>query len=168
MRRFSSSLRRWTFCGRMSLVIKLKLYLDNCCYNRPFDDQTQLLVRLETEAKLFIQEEIKNGTFELVWSYILEQENRDNPFERRREAISPWSLRAKVDIDESEDVIQTAEFYHQLGLKVKDSLHVACAIIGKADFLITTDHRMQKQVNKQIQIVNPIQFVQLYAEMRKL
>ena len=62
---------------------KLKVYLDNCCFNRPFDDQSQLIIRLETEAILFIQEEIKNGNIELVWSYILEQENDDNPFERR-------------------------------------------------------------------------------------
>jgi predicted nucleic acid-binding protein len=30
----------------------MKLYLDLCCFNRPFDDQSQLLVRLQTEAKL--------------------------------------------------------------------------------------------------------------------
>ena len=146
---------------------KLKLYLDNCCFNRPFDDQSQLLVRLETEAKLFIQEGIKNGTFELVWSYILEQENWDNPFECRRQAISPWRLRAKVDIGESEKVIQIAETYHQLGLSPKDSLHVACAIVAKTDFLITTDHRMLKLASEQLQIVNPIQFIQLYAETKK-
>ena len=29
----------------------MRVYLDNCCYNRPFDEQTQLKVRLETEAK---------------------------------------------------------------------------------------------------------------------
>ena len=33
----------------------MRVYLDNCCYNRPFDDQSQLKVRLETEAKLFVQ-----------------------------------------------------------------------------------------------------------------
>jgi predicted nucleic acid-binding protein len=150
----------------MSKMSKIKLYLDNCCFNRPFDDQSQLIVRLETEAKLFIQEGIKNGTFELVWSYILEQENRDNPFERRREAINPWKLRAQADIDESEEVIQIAESCNKLGLKSKDSLHVACALVAKANFLITTDHRLLKFTHKQVQIVNPIQFVQLYAEMK--
>ena len=33
----------------------MRVYLDNCCYNRPFDEQDQLSVRLETEAKLYIQ-----------------------------------------------------------------------------------------------------------------
>ena len=146
---------------------KPKVYLDNCCFNRPFDDQSQLLVRLETEAKLFVQEGIKDGTFELVWSYILEQENKDNPFERRREAIATWKRRAKVDVDESEKVIQIAEAYLNRGLKPKDSLHVACAIVAKADYLITTDNGMLKRTNEQIQIVNPFRFIQLYAEMKK-
>lgn len=50
----------------------MKLYLDNCCFNRPFDNQTQIRIRLETEAKLKIQEEIRLGNFKLVWSYILD------------------------------------------------------------------------------------------------
>jgi len=33
----------------------LKVYLDNCCFNRPFDNQNQVRIRIETEAKLFIQ-----------------------------------------------------------------------------------------------------------------
>ena len=36
----------------------MKICLDNCCFNRPFDDQKQLRINLETEAKLKIQEDI--------------------------------------------------------------------------------------------------------------
>jgi len=36
------------------------VYLDNCTFNRPFDDQTQLRISLETQAKLFIQTLIKD------------------------------------------------------------------------------------------------------------
>jgi predicted nucleic acid-binding protein len=140
---------------------KPKIYLDNCCFNRPFDDQTQLVIRLETEAILFIQEEIKNGNLELVWSYILEQENRDNPFERRRESINLWKSRARIDIGESEEVIQYAESYLRLGLKPKDALHIACAVVAGADYFITTDRGILKKTIKQIRIVNPIQFIQL-------
>ncbi len=32
----------------------LKIYLDNCVFNRPFDDQSQIKIKLETEAKLYI------------------------------------------------------------------------------------------------------------------
>ncbi len=32
----------------------MKIYLDNCCYNRPFDDQTQDRIHIESEAVLVI------------------------------------------------------------------------------------------------------------------
>lgn len=53
----------------------MKIYLDNCCFNRPFDDQSQIRIRLESEAKLKIQEEIQAGNFKMVWSYIIDHEN---------------------------------------------------------------------------------------------
>lgn len=48
------------------------IYLDNCSFNRPFDDQSQIRIRIETEAKLYIQENIVSGKLQLCWSYILE------------------------------------------------------------------------------------------------
>ena len=62
-----------------------KIYLDNCCYNRPYDDQSQLKIQLETQAKLKIQHDIKQGDYKLVWSYVMEYENSNNPFEEKRE-----------------------------------------------------------------------------------
>ena len=49
----------------------MRIYLDNCCYNRPYDDQSQLTVGLEAQAKLYIQSKIKSGEYELVTSEIL-------------------------------------------------------------------------------------------------
>lgn len=39
----------------------MRIYLDNCCYNRPFDDQTQIKVLIETLAKLDIQRQMRDG-----------------------------------------------------------------------------------------------------------
>lgn len=58
----------------------MKLYLDNCVFNRPFDDQSNIKILLEAEAKLKVQENIRLGLYELVWSYILDYENEKNPF----------------------------------------------------------------------------------------
>lgn len=44
---------------------KMRVYLDNCCFNRPFDDQTSLIVQFETDAKLRIQELIKQKEKEI-------------------------------------------------------------------------------------------------------
>lgn len=38
---------------------KTRIYLDNCCYNRPYDDQSFKAISLEAEAKLYIQDNIK-------------------------------------------------------------------------------------------------------------
>ena len=45
------------------------IYLDNCCFNRPFDDQSSIRIKLETDAKLYIQEQIRHQKLELAWSY---------------------------------------------------------------------------------------------------
>ena len=45
----------------------MRVYLDNCCYNRPFDDQTQVKVLIETLAKLNIQS-LPNKSAMLKWS----------------------------------------------------------------------------------------------------
>jgi hypothetical protein len=47
----------------------MKVYLDNCCFNRPFDNQLMIKIMIETEAKLFIQEKILSGEIQLTWLY---------------------------------------------------------------------------------------------------
>jgi hypothetical protein len=61
-------------------MAKIKIYLDNCTYNRPFDDQTQIRISLETDAKRHIQRLIVENNLDLVYSYVSRLENDDNPF----------------------------------------------------------------------------------------
>lgn len=48
--------------------MSMRIYMDLCCFNRPYDDQGQTRIRLETEAKLVIQQKIWDGECQLVWS----------------------------------------------------------------------------------------------------
>ena len=57
----------------------MRIYLDHCAYNRPFDDQKDIKIQLETSAKLYIQDKIRQGKYDLVWSYISDFENSCNP-----------------------------------------------------------------------------------------
>ncbi len=66
----------------------MKIYLDNCLFNRPFDEQSHIRIRIETEEKLAIQEEIRRGTYQLIWSYILDYENSKNPFRERHKCVA--------------------------------------------------------------------------------
>ncbi len=65
----------------------MRLYLDNCCYNRPYDEQSATTVFLEAQAKLKVQDMIRLGEAELVSSFILWYELGQNPYLMRRRAI---------------------------------------------------------------------------------
>ena len=140
----------------------MRVYLDNCCYNRPYDDQSQIRIYLETEAKLYIQDIIKNGGLELVTSYILEYENGKNRFSHKRQAINDFmSMNESYYVGEERDgeAKEIAKGIIETGVKNMDALHVACAIIAKSDYFITTDDRLLKYQTKDIQIVTPGEFI---------
>ena len=139
----------------------MRVYLDNCCFNRPFDDQRQIRVRLEAEATLCIEDCIRKGMFELVWSYMLDFENEANPFDERRTAISGWRQYATIDVEETPLILQQADKLANAGLKAKDALHIACAIAGSCPYFVTTDDDLLKrqQEIKDIAIIEPTAFV---------
>jgi hypothetical protein len=66
----------------------MKIYLDNCCYNRPFDEQEQIRIYLETQAKLYIQQLVVQKKADLVCSFILRYENAENPDSLSRDSIA--------------------------------------------------------------------------------
>ena len=140
---------------------KIRVYLDNCCLNRPFDDQSQLRISLETQAKLFIQSLIEKGNVEMLWSYMLELENRKNPYENKRLSIAGFSFHAVDCVKRSDSVSTMADQFTAKGLRTVDALHLACAIEGNADFFMTTDDKLLK-FQSSIQIVDPITFIKVY------
>lgn len=139
----------------------MKIYLDNCMFNRPFDEQSHLRIRLETEAKLAIQEEIRRATYQLIWSYVLDYENSKNPFQERKEQIIKWKKYALIDIEENSEIIHTAKLLNQSGFKKMDSLHIACAVSAEADYFLTTDDKVIKKANSvsSVKIIDPIDFI---------
>jgi hypothetical protein len=139
----------------------MRIYLDNCCFNRPFDDQSQLRIRLESEAKLDIQQRIKDGRLELAWSYVLDYENQANPFAERREVIARWKTKAIVDTKESAAILHQASRFVVQGLHAKDALHIACAMATGCDYFLTTDDIVGKKMREfsDIIVLNPTQFI---------
>jgi len=140
----------------------MRVYLDNCCYYRPFDDQKQIAIYLETQAKLHIQKLIKEGKLELVYSYISEFENGNSLNQENRISVKNFFRfsTAFVDIDKAEEVERLANDIVKIGLKSKDALHIACAIIGKCDYFLTTDKEiLKKYKSEKILVSSPITFL---------
>lgn len=122
------------------------IYLDLCCFNRPFDDQTQSRIRLETEAKLIVQQHVRDGRHQLVWSHILEYENSLNPFLDRRNSISDWRKLSIIKITHSDSLVNLSRDLIKLGIKEHDALHVAAALTANAELFITTDDRLARKI----------------------
>jgi predicted nucleic acid-binding protein len=139
--------------------MKYRVYLDNCCFNRPYDDQKQLRIYLETQAKLHIQSLVYEQKIELVWSFILTFENSRNIFNAKKNAISKWESFSSLFIGKSGEISLTAKEIMTVGIKAADAVHVACAIVGKCDYFITVDKRLLKYQDKRILICNPIEFI---------
>lgn len=133
--------------------------MDHCAYNRPFDDQKNIKNQLETSAKLHIQEQIKKGKYDLVWSYMSDFENNNNPNVENRKAIQLWENLAKYKCKSSEAILIQGDKIKKTGIRANDALHIACAIESKCKYFITTDTGLINKKIEEIQIVNPIDFV---------
>ena len=139
----------------------MRVYLDNCCYSRPFDDQSQLRVRLEIEAKLEIQSQMRLGVLEYVWSEMLSGEVMDGPYLDQQEKILPWRFGAVENVRITEEIIVQAEKYMSLGIKSSDAIHLACAVEASCDWFFTVDKGILKKISRigSMRVANPIDYV---------
>lgn len=136
-----------------------KIYLDNCCYNRPFDSQAHIKIRLETEAKLYIQTNVREGKYSLCWSFMLDYENGKNPYEEQQRMIAPWKNVAIDFCPPTEMILMRGKEIMKFGVKNADALHIACAIEKRCEYFITTDRKLTNKNIGGIIVLNPIDFV---------
>ena len=140
----------------------MKIYLDNCAYNRPYDDLSQLTISLEAQAKLYIQDGIRKGKYSLVTSEMLLYEINESPVEMRRKVIMEFveeNSSLHVGPDNTKSVESAAAEIMETGIKYKDACHVASALIAECDYFISTDKRLLKFNSEKIRLVNPVQFI---------
>jgi predicted nucleic acid-binding protein len=141
-----------------------RLYLDMNIYNRPFDDQFQVRIRLETMAINVVLKMIKGKKFALIWSFMLEYENSLNPYEDVKMEIDMVSALSLEYVGIVKDILKEAKKFESKGVSARDAIHIACAIKGKADYFLTCDDRLIKRtgiVKDGITIMNPIDFIRL-------
>ena len=142
----------------------MRIYLDHCAYNRPFDDQKNIKIQLETYAKLYIQDQIKKGVYDLVWSYMSDFENSYNPYIENRNSIQAWESIAKIKCKSSEKIFSLGKEIVKKGIRINDALHIACAVESQCEYFITTDIGLVNKNVGNIQIINPIDFIRRMEE----
>ena len=138
--------------------------MDACCFNRPFDDQRQNRIRLESEAIILIIERMHNKEWEWVGSDVLTAELENTPDIEKRHYLMELAEWVHLHVELTEDVVARAMELEQSGLKSFDAMHVACAESANADVFLTTDDKLLRTAlregdNLHITIANPLSWL---------
>ncbi len=135
------------------------LYLDNSVLNRPFDDQHQPRIWLETLALSAILQMAEANDVILVKSPIHFLENNRSPLAIRRQWVGRCLALATTEVKLSESIRNRACVLESNGLKSLDALHAACAEAGAASHFLTCDDRLVKRYRGPITILSPADFI---------
>ncbi|HEX9660050.1 MAG TPA: PIN domain-containing protein [Rhodothermales bacterium] len=120
----------------------MRIYLDVSCLNRPFDDQRQTRIRLESEAVTLILDRIDAGAWGLLSSEIVRMEVAAMTDRERRRRVQSLFSDPDDTITLTEEVSRRAAELMKKGFKAADALHVASAEHLSADVLLTCDDRL--------------------------
>ncbi len=141
----------------------LKLYLDNCCYSRPFDDLRQEKNNLEAQAIKVIIDKYCNNEFEIYTSdaLVFEMKNIKDQIKRAK-VLEVYNKLDLINIQFSDKIIERVTEIRQYNIKDMDSLHIAYAESLNIDYLITTDRLLinaSRRANLNVKVINPINFI---------
>ena len=131
----------------MPQVLRL-IYLDVCALSRPFDDQGQMRIRLETDAVQLILSHVRSGNLVLAVSPLHEIEigaigdatERDHLLTMLQQIGNRIAFDLRQTRERAEDMVQQ-------GLGPADAAHLAFAVEVQADFVTCDDrllHRCQR------------------------
>lgn len=146
----------------------MTVYLDVCALSRPYDDQSQLRIRMETNAVLLITDAIQNSLYQLLSSPVHFIEIRSIEDDRERVEIESFLLHYSRNISCDTSVVrERADFFHARGIGLADAAHLAFADVG-SDFMISCDDRFVKRARKiklDCVVLTPLEFYE--KELRK-
>jgi len=140
-------------------LYKSKIYLDSCCFNRPFDDLSQDKVRFECEAVLEILNNYVAGVWDVFRSDVLDDEiDRIANFVKKQQVLMLYSS-TSIYIPLTDEIVYRAKDIQQISsIKPFDAIHLASAEYGNASVLLTTDKKFINQaavINTSVKVANP-------------
>ncbi|MEA1948446.1 MAG: PIN domain-containing protein [Thermodesulfobacteriota bacterium] len=144
--------------------MKIKVYLDICSWYRPFDDQSQIRIRMEAEAVQIILEMSDLGQIEISISDIILYENMGTKDLVKMQNVKELMKSCKNYIPYDQNIQKRAFELSKDGFAPLDALHLASAETGGAEYFVTTDDKFQKRYDQlhdriRTKVLNPIDFV---------
>jgi predicted nucleic acid-binding protein len=142
-----------------------RLYLDTCCFNRPYDDQSQERVHVEAEAVLLILTNVAVRSWELVGSDVIDLEVARIRDQTRRTRVQRMARAGTIHVRvDGKHILRGVEL-EALGFSELDALHIACAEAAAADVLVTADDDMVRRSRRlkssmYVRVANPATWMQ--------
>ncbi|KAF3982567.1 MAG: type II toxin-antitoxin system VapC family toxin [Methylococcales symbiont of Hymedesmia sp. n. MRB-2018] len=120
-------------------------------------------MHLESEAIKTVIDLIEKGTWELLFSDVLDFEISNTSDEKKRRSLQSISGMAVEIINLTNLIKDRASYFESFGLQAFDAMHLACAE-NNTDILLTVDDRFIKKANKinnlKVKIKNPLQWLE--------
>ena len=130
----------------------MKIYLDCCCLQRPFDDKSQPRVAVEAEAILVILALCEFNYLKLISSDALLLEINQIPDQLRKEDALKILNLAKKTIELTSEIETLAREFGAYGIKALDALHLAFASFSKVDYFCTCDDKFLRKAKSLIKL----------------
>lgn len=141
----------------------MRIYLDCCSLQRPFDDKSHPRIAVEAEAVLVILSLCESDYLKLISSVALLFEIGRIPDQDRKEDALAILKIAKETVELSQEIEKLARRLEASGLKPLDALHLAFASASKVDYFCTCDDKFLKRAKNfnglNTKVVSPTELV---------
>jgi predicted nucleic acid-binding protein len=140
------------------------LYPDMNVYKRPFDDQRQMRIRLDTVAITMVFALIESRHLSARWSFVLDYENGRDPVLERKEFVQHLARCCESIIEPNEAIRELAEGLSDVyQIRGRDALHLASAELASCNYFVTCDDRLVRRGQQlrekgvlTVRVVNPV------------
>lgn len=141
----------------------MNIYMDNCCFNRILDDRSNPIIYLERNSVMLILELVEKDIFTLYGSQILIKEIQDTPSYTSRNILELMYSLCSSEIKINENIVDRAfEIMQKSNIRLKDSIHLACAEYAKVDIFLTVDKKFMNNANRipaNVKVMNPTKWI---------
>jgi predicted nucleic acid-binding protein len=142
----------------------MKIYLNVSCLNRPFDDQRQVRIRLESEAVALILERADQGRWAHVSSEMAVIEIDAIPDAARRARVRLLPPQKSRVHKLGEAAFRRAAELERFGFRPADAVHLAAAEDWSADVLLSCDDRLCRLAKRRrrqlrVDVANPLEWL---------
>lgn len=146
------------------LIKLIVVYLDNCCYSRLTDEDTQLnMIAEAAKIQTIIDNRFFSGYMIIGSRAVTAEIGNNRDVAKREESYRVYWDTVAGEVSISEEVVTRAAELELKGLGAMDSFHLAAAEAAVADYLLTTDIDFINKCSKPnftfVKVINPLNFL---------